>query len=391
MCDVLSFIENKRLKALNLRAFLCREFTYDKLWGMDHRGRIAALAEKIAGSRLDGLLITHLPNIRYLCGFSGSSAAMVVTQREAAFFTDGRYREQSKKEVQGCKIRIGAASALAQASTWLGSSSLRRIGIDAAHLTVAEHAAVTKALAKGARLVKAPDFAGEMRAIKDIQEISRIRDACDLGSRLFGVLLRKMRSGLAESEVAGELELAARKAGADQMSFPTIIAGGRRSALPHGRASDAVLPPRGFVVCDFGVILAGYCSDMTRTLHLGRPKGKVEQVYEAVRQAQQSALDTVRPGKTVGEVDLAARRVLKEQRLDRFFTHSTGHGVGLEIHEGPRVASGGKDVLKPGMVVTIEPGVYLPGQWGVRIEDTVVVTPTGCEILTKSRKELITL
>ena len=161
--------------------------------------------------------------------------------------------------------------------------------------------------------------------------------------------------------------------------------------MPHGRASPALIPRRGFVVCDFGVILAGYCSDMTRTVHVGRPQSKAKWVYNAVREAQEMALQAVRPGLTVGEVDRAARNFLKKNGLGRFFTHSTGHGVGLEIHEAPRVATGQTTELKAGMVITIEPGVYIPGEWGVRIEDTVAVTPTGCEILTPTSKDLITL
>jgi Xaa-Pro aminopeptidase len=194
-----------------------------------------------------------------------------------------------------------------------------------------------------------------------------------------------------ETEVAGQLEFAARKAGADEMAFPTIIAGGKRSALPHGRASRELVPSKGFVVCDFGVILSGYCSDMTRTLHVGRPTAESRRVYESVREAQQAGLEAVRPGKAVGEVDSAARKVLYNKGLDRYFTHSTGHGLGLEIHEGPRVAVGQQELLRPGMVITVEPGVYVPGKWGVRIEDTVVVTETGCKILTRCPKDLFTV
>jgi len=175
------------------------------------------------------------------------------------------------------------------------------------------------------------------------------------------------------------------------MAFPTIVASGERSALPHGRASAALIPASGFVVCDFGVILAGYCSDMTRTLHVGRPQTEARRVYEAVSEAQQAALEAVKPGTTVGEVDQAARKLLHKRRLGRYFTHSTGHGVGLEIHEAPRLAAGRKELLRPGMVITIEPGVYVPGKHGVRIEDTVVVTETGCEILTPCPKNLIEL
>ena len=354
--------------------------------------RFARLASEIASRRLDAIVLTHLPNIRYLCGFTGSAAVVVLTLREAILFTDGRYRQQAQSEVQHCQIEIGTGTPLAQAGQWLSKrSSMRRIGIEAGHLTVAERSQLAKAVHKRSRLLEAPALVEELRMVKDAAEISLIRAACQLGSRLFAGLLKTLKPGLTEATVAGELEFAARKYGAEQMSFPTIIAAGNRSALPHGRASGALLPPRGFVVCDFGVILAGYCSDMTRTLHLGRPDRLAREGYQAVLEAQLAALEAVRPGNTVGDVDSAARRMLKQHRLDKFFVHSTGHGVGLEIHEAPRVGSGGKEVLKPGMVITIEPGIYLPGKWGVRIEDTVVVTETGCEILTDSRKELITI
>jgi Xaa-Pro aminopeptidase len=212
-----------------------------------------------------------------------------------------------------------------------------------------------------------------------------------LGVELFRTLTSKLRPKITESQLAGELECAARQAGAEQMAFSTIIASGERSALPHGRASTAAIPQQGFVVCDFGVILAGYCSDMTRTVHVGRPQTEASSAYEAVKQAQQAAVEAVKPGATAGEVDHAARKLLYNHGLGKFFTHSTGHGLGLEIHEAPKIAAAQKEALRPGMVITIEPGVYLPGKWGIRIEDTVVVTETGCEILTACPKDLLTL
>jgi Xaa-Pro aminopeptidase len=187
------------------------------------------------------------------------------------------------------------------------------------------------------------------------------------------------------------MEYAARKAGADGMSFPTIIASGERSALPHGRASGGAVPADGFVVCDFGVILAGYCSDRTRTVYVGRPSREARRVYEAVQEAQQAGLESVRAGRRVGEVDSAARKLLQKQGLAKYFTHSTGHGVGLEIHEAPRIAAEQTELLKPGMVITVEPGVYVPGRWGVRIEDLAVVTEHGCEVLAPSGKNLIAI
>ena len=360
---------------------------------MKYQQRVKRVQESLEGSRIDALIISHLPNIRYLCGFSGSAAVSAITETQAILFTDGRYTQQAREEVRAAKVRIEKGrSALASASAWLrGQRKLKRIGIEPGHVTIAERDILSAGLPPGARLVKAPSIVEDMRMVKEPAEIDAIREACRLGCRLYDGLKRWVRPGITELEVAGNLEFKARLLGAEQMSFTTIVAGGPRSALPHGRATQAKLPRRGFVVCDFGVILTGYCSDMTRTLYLGRPSKLERGAYEAVLEAQLAALDAVRSGKTVGEVDLAARKLLQRRRLDKYFTHSTGHGLGLEIHEAPRVAAGQNDKLRPGMVITIEPGVYLPGKFGIRIEDTVVVTERGCEILTACSKNLITV
>ena len=359
---------------------------------MDYNARLARVQIASEERRLHALLVSCLPNVRYLCGFTGSAGVLVITSRDRILITDGRYTQQAQQEVNGAKVKIVKKGALAGAADWLiAHSRLRRIGIEAAHITVAERATLAKALGHGSTLVSAPPIVEQLRIIKDAKEVSSIRAACCLGVKLFGTLTSSLRPGVSESEVAGALEFAARKAGADQMSFPTIIAAGERSALPHGRASHSPIPRTGFVVCDFGVILAGYCSDMTRTVHLGSPQPEARAGYEAVREAQQAALDAVKPGATTGEVDYAARKLLYNRKLGKFFTHSTGHGVGLEIHEAPRLAAAQKETLQPGMVITIEPGIYLPGKWGVRIEDTVVVTESGCEILTACPKDLLTL
>jgi len=357
---------------------------------MDFRARLLRAQSELSKHHLDALLVTHLPSVHYLCGFSGSAGVLVVSGKKALFFTDGRYTEQAREEVRGATIQIlKGRTALAATTDWLSrQDAIRRIGIETSHLTVADRDTLVKALPRGARLVEAPPIVDRLRMVKDSEEIAKIRAACHLGVELFGRVQKSLRPGVAESEVAGELEFAARKAGADQMAFSTIIASGARSALPHGRASSAPIPREGFVVCDFGVILAGYCSDMTRTVHAGRATSEERQAYEAVQQAQQAALDAVRPGVAVSKVDSAARKLLQRRKLGHYFTHSTGHGLGLEIHEAPRVAAGETEVLAPGMVITIEPGVYLPRRFGVRIEDTVVVTEAGCEILTPCSKEL---
>jgi Xaa-Pro aminopeptidase len=359
---------------------------------MDYNSRLQRTQAAMEQRRLDALLVSYLPNIRYLCGFTGSAGVLLITTRDKVLLTDGRYTEQAKQEVKVAKVKIATKAALAAAAEWIRKHPrLTRIGIEAAHLSVAERDSLAKAIGKGTKIIAAPPIIEPLRMIKDAEEIAAIRAACKLGVELFRTLTSKLRPKITESQLAGELEFAARQAGAEQMAFSTIIASGERSALPHGRASTAPIPAEGFVVCDFGVILAGYCSDMTRTVHVGRPRSEAQASYEAVKQAQQAAIEAVKPGVTSGEVDDAARKLLYNRGLGKFFTHSTGHGLGLEIHEAPKIAAAQKQVLQRGMVITIEPGIYLPGKWGVRIEDTVVVTERGCEILTPCPKILLTL
>ena len=310
------------------------------------------------------------------------------------FITDGRYKEQARQEVHGAKVVIAKKAPLVAAAEWLRSRAVRRryastVGIEPAHLTVADRDRLAAVLAHKIRIKSAPPLIEEQRKVKDQTEIDLIRKAVLSGAALFDTLLNAIRPGRKETAVAAELEYAARKAGCEGMSFETIIASGSRSALPHGRASDQSIPRSGFVVCDFGVILAGYCSDMTRTVYVGQATREVRNFYAAVREAQLAGIDAVRPGIQVAEVDRVARSVLKKAGLGRYFTHSTGHGVGLEIHEAPRIAAGQTEILQPGMVITIEPGAYIPGKWGVRVEDMVLVTEHGHEVLTPTSKDLI--
>jgi len=361
---------------------------------MDYKGRQRRLRESLPPNRLDGLLVTHLPNIRYLCGFTGSAGALLVSDAKSVLFTDGRYRTQARAEVQGDKVVIGKKGPLAACAEWLRANKSRsrmrrRIGIESEHFTVAERSRLAAMVPRDSLLRPAPALIERSRTVKDAAEIEQIRSAVLLGADLFDVILKTTRPGVKESEVAAELEYAARKAGAEGMSFPTIIAGGTRSSLPHGRASEATIPSRGFVVCDFGVILHGYCSDRTRTVYVGAATAEARQIYDAVLASQLEAIAVVRPGVKVEQVDRAARKTLQKKGLAKYFTHSTGHGVGLEIHEAPRVAKGQQEILQPGMVITIEPGVYLSGQWGVRIEDIVIVTEQGCEVLSPTQKEFI--
>ena len=359
---------------------------------MNFPARQNRLRERLSSSGLDAFLIRHLPNVRYLSGFTGSAGLLLVEERGSVFFSDFRYDIQAHEEVEGARIMIGRKSPFELLGQFLRRRRRRSpwiLGIEAEHLTVAEKKRLGGLLPSGVRVKDCAPTVECLRMVKDADELACIRKSVNLGAELFERAVQVLRAGTTEVEVAAEMELKARRAGAEGMSFPTIIASGPRSALPHGRASTQPIPSGGFVVCDFGVILAGYCSDQTRTVWVGPASGEAQRVYDAVREAQQAAVQAVRPGVSSGEVDAAARNVLRKAKLDQFFTHSTGHGVGLEIHESPRIAAGQKDVLEQGMVITIEPGVYFPGKWGVRIEDMVAVTPSGCEILTPTGKDFI--
>ncbi|HEY1463093.1 MAG TPA: Xaa-Pro peptidase family protein [Terriglobales bacterium] len=361
---------------------------------MDYKRRQNTLRNLLGTHRLDAVLITHLPNVRYLCGFTGSAGLLLATEKQCVFFTDGRYTEQANAEVEGAKIVIGQSSPLLLAAEWFKKHAKGKrwtVGVEPEHLNISSHKRLKDNLPSGMRLKFALPLVENMRAIKDAEEIQLIRKAVNLGADVFERILKNIHPGIKEIEVAAEMEYLAHKSGASEMSFSTIIAGGARSALPHGRASDASLPTDGFVVCDFGVILAGYCSDETRTVALGRTSPEARHAYEAVKEAQQAAIEAIKPGVAFAAPDDAGRKLLKKQDLAKYFTHSTGHGVGIEIHESPRLAAGQTEVFRPGMVVTIEPGVYLPGKFGVRIEDMILVTESGCEVLTPTSKDLIEL
>jgi Xaa-Pro aminopeptidase len=356
------------------------------------RKKRVLVAAKAAG--VDALLVTHPADVRYLCGFTGSSGALVLVGGRAVLFSDGRYTSQAKAEAAGTHVVIAKKPAMIAACEWMEAAGVRRCGFDAAHTTVTALGTMQKTVSAKMRkgmFIPLGSLVAGLREVKDADEIERLRAAARVGCELFEGMLTYLEEGLAESEVAATLEYAARLAGTEGMSFDTIVASGERSALPHGRATSARLPKRGFVTLDFGVILDGYCSDMTRTIHLGKAQPGERGVYDFVLEAQEAAVAAVAPGATAGDVDEAARSVLRRGKLDKYFSHSTGHGVGLEIHEGPRLAAKQGQVLEQGMVITIEPGVYMPGKFGVRIEDMVLVTATGGEILTPSVKAWIQL
>jgi len=363
---------------------------------VDHFRRIGLLRRRLTKAGLHGLLVTHLPDLRYLSGFTGSSAALAVTRRTARLFTDGRYTAQAAEEVSAAQVQIVHSSPAIAAVEWLAAQpGVEFAGFDSAQTTVASlarwRAALPARLRRNFLSPLAAPLVEPLRWVKDDDELALMIEAALTGCKLFEHILGFIRPGLAEFEVAAELEYQARLLGAERMSFETIVASGVRSAMPHGHATDAKLPRRGFVTLDFGIVLKGYCSDMTRTVHMGKPKANERAVYEAVLEAQETAVAAVSAGISCAEVDDAARSVLRRAGLAEAFSHSTGHGLGLEIHEAPRIGVEQTSRLAAGMVITIEPGVYLAGQFGVRIEDMVAVTRNGGQVLTPAPKALIEL
>jgi Xaa-Pro aminopeptidase len=366
---------------------------------MNYSARLAKVIRQLEESELDGIIITHLANVRYLCGFTGSSGVLACVRGQWAFFTDGRYTTQARAQVKEATVNVESVPPLTLAARWLAgkfkrSQSAARIGVEGEHLTLAMQTRISTELqrlvAKSKyRLVPTSEMVEQFRMKKDATELAQIRKAISLASGIFPKALKALRPGVTENDFAAELEHLARRAGAEKMSFETIVAAGRHSALPHARPTLNRIG-KGFVVLDYGVILGGYCSDMTRTVCVDQPSKTQRALYSAVLEAQLAGISAVRSGVQAQQVDAAARDVLKRHKLDQYFTHSLGHGVGIEIHEAPRLAKGQIQTLEPGMVVTIEPGAYIAGRGGVRIEDMVLVTSNGCEVLTPTPKELVT-
>lgn len=362
--------------------------------GQFGRRRIERLRPLLSTHAADALLVTSLPSIRYFSGFTGSAAILLLTPSRAFLVTDSRYTIQADEELAGSSVALEIApkGLLADVAAILKRSRGRlRLGISPSQLTVAQKTALEAALGKGVKWV---DFSGvveRLRAVKDPGELNAMRHAALLITEVFAAVLPKIRAGMTELQVSAEIDYEMKARGASGSSFETIVASGVRSALPHARATSKLLSKKELVVLDQGAILRGYCSDMTRTVFLGRAPVRVRRMYEAVREAQEAATAAVKPGITAGEIDRAARQVLERRGYGQYFTHSTGHGLGLEVHEMPRLGKGDTTVLESGMVVTIEPGAYIEGLGGVRIEDDVLVTPHGKEVLTKARRDFLEL
>lgn len=352
-----------------------------------NQARLDRLRAALAEARADALLVSGLPNIRYLTGFTGSNALLLVTDHDAVFFTDGRYKLQAAQEVQAARVVVPRGSLLRAVAGSVKRRRLRRLGFEWRRASFELYHALRTEL-PGCRLKPISGAVEKLRTIKSAGEIAIIRRSVALNSAVFEKSLRQIRPGRSESQVAAAIEYRMRVAGGEKPAFETIVAAGERSALPHARPTHNLLRKNQLVLIDQGVILEGYSSDMTRTVGLGDLSARARGLYDAVLEAQLAAIGAVRAGVTAGKVDQQARTSLRKHGLEEAFVHSTGHGVGLEIHEAPRLGKDDKTVLEAGMVITIEPGAYLEGFGGVRIEDMVLVTERGCEVLTPTSKGL---
>jgi Xaa-Pro aminopeptidase len=352
--------------------------------------RLAALAQALSSAHLDGLLLTSLPNIRYLTGFSGTSALVIVTPRELVFITDFRYKTQAADEV-GDLARLSVEPASLWTGLWQLMPSLgplEVLGFESAHLL---HRDFQRLLEAGSRWQWRPtvDLVEQLRETKDADEVRLIRAAARIATTALERTLPQLRVGMTELAVAGVLEKALRDEGSEGFPFPSIVASGPRSALPHARSSSRVIESGDYLLLDFGAEYHGYCADVTRTVVLGRANDEQRAIYSIVREANETASSTVRAGMRGREADALARGFIESRGFGPEFGHSLGHGLGLEVHEAPRLARTSEVPLTAGAVVTIEPGIYRPGWGGVRIEDDVHLAPGGPELLTHFTHELL--
>jgi len=340
--------------------------------------------------KIDALLVNSPANLRYLTGYAGSNGLALVTPLETHFFTDPRYALEATQSIT-CKLHIAKRPLIQEAAGIVQRKKLKKIGFEPAWLNLEQHQKLKNLLPSGASLQPAAPVVDLLRMTKSPEEIDYIRRSVRVNSEAYARTLRRVRLGMRERDIAAELDYQMRLHGAEKPAFDTIVAAGARTALPHAQPTSRRLEENDLLLIDMGACLDGYMSDMTRMAFLGVPTKRVRTLYGAVLEAQLAGIDAVRPGVTAARVDGAARRVLKKHGLDRQFVHSTGHGLGLEIHEGPRIGKNDKTVLQAGMVITIEPGAYIDRFGGVRIEDTVLVTTNGCEVLTPTTKEFVHL
>jgi Xaa-Pro aminopeptidase len=348
--------------------------------------RTDGLVRMLEERGLDSLVVTNLVNVRYLTGFTGTNGACVVTRDDRLFITDFRYVERAEAEVRGYERVRGERDLVSDVAARLRG----RAGFDDVHTSVRTHGKLARAVGDGVELVAAGGLVEDLREVKDDGEVAAMREAARLADGVYEYIVERGLTGRTELAVARDAEREMRERGAEDSSFPTIVAAGANGALPHADPRDVEIPADTLVVIDMGARVDGYCSDCTRTFATGSPGDEALGVYDLVLSAQEEARAAVRAGAGCRAVDAVARDIIDAAGHGERFGHGLGHGVGLEIHEGPRLAKTAEGELRPGTTVTVEPGVYLPGAFGVRIEDLVVVTDDGCEVLTGFPKDLVT-
>jgi Xaa-Pro aminopeptidase len=349
--------------------------------------RRQAVAARLPDLKIDALLVSSLPSVRYLTDYAGSNGLLLVTRSGSHFFTDPRYALEASETIT-CNVHVAKQSLIVAVGAMVKRKKLKKLGFESAWMRYEDYAKLKEDLPLGFSLNPVGRLIEEQRMVKSAAEIERIRKSVVLNSQAFSATLGRIKPGNSEQEIAADLDFEMRRLGAEKPAFETIVATGSRSALPHARPTPRPLGGNELLLIDMGATLDGYSSDMTRMAFTGAPPKRIRELYKAVLEAQLAAIDAVRAGTTARKVDAAARDVLKRHGLDREFLHSTGHGLGLEIHEPPRVGKREKTRLQAGMAITIEPGAYVAGLGGVRIEDTVLVTANGSQVLTPTPKEL---
>ncbi len=357
---------------------------------MDHQLRRKRLAARLPDLGLDALLVTRRPNVRYLTGFTGSNGQVLLTAETTVFLTDGRYIEQARHEVPDLERTICEDGFPDAVASGCGDLDATAVGFESAGLSYQQWHDLSD---RAPRLELAPvgDEVEQLRWVKDPEELAMLERAQAATDQAFEEILERLAVGVTEREISMELEQALRAAGADGIAFAPIVAFGENAAEPHHDPNHRGLDEGDIVKLDFGALVGGYHADMTRTVSFGEPAAEIRRIYDVVRRAQRAGIDAVHPGASGGDVDRAARTVIEEAGYGERYTHGLGHGVGLEIHEGPQLRKDGPDVLPPGAVVTVEPGIYVPGLGGVRIEDMVEVAEGGCRPLPAATKDLVVL
>lgn len=351
--------------------------------------KLEKLRSSFSANGIDGMLITSPYNRRYMTNFTGSAGVVLISADKAQFITDFRYVEQASKQCLGFEIVKHTGTIPEEVAIQAKKLGIQKLGFEADDLTFSTYREYENELES--ELIPVSGLIEKLRLIKTDAEIKILKVAADIADAAYKHILDFIRPGKTELEVSNELEFFMRKAGATSSSFDIIVASGHRSALPHGVASDKVIETGDFVTLDYGAYYNGYVSDITRTVAVGEPDAKLKEIYEIVLEAQLKGMAGIKPGMTGKEADALTRDYISEKGYGDYFGHSTGHGIGLEVHEGPSLSFRSDTILEPGMIVTVEPGIYIPGLGGVRIEDDTVITKDHNEALTHSTKELIIL